>query len=168
MEVITRTALRLSVICKEPSSRIVVVVLSLGFILLAPLILPRWMPQMGRVSHEISALLLVAFLLVAAGALAIARYSETYTFDKGQRTFVVRQAGLRVQMRTVRLKDIRAVEQVSDDANDVIREYVVLILGPHAERLQLPVRLYSFSAKERERFAGMVGSFLGVPVRAPE
>lgn len=166
MEVASRTAVRLDVVWREPVSRLMTVPAALGFILLGPVILPEVMPRIAGVPGSVRMVLLIAFLVVIAGAAVLSTYAERYVVDKTLQTFTIEQTGfLGNAKRVIPLRQLRVVEQVGDDGADTLREHVVLVLSPANERLKLPVRLYSFSAKERDRFAGILGSFLGIPIR---
>ncbi len=166
MDVTCRTPVKLVVTHKEPTTRIVFVPLCLAFILLAPVILPVVMPQIEGFPGIINLVFISAFFMIITAAVYIARYHETYTFDKAKQVFIIeRISPFGSKKSSGHLRQIEDVYQESYDDNDAIKEYVLLVLAPSGQHLRLPVKLYTFSAEEREQFGKLLCSFLEMPVR---
>jgi hypothetical protein len=167
MKILYQTPSRLVVTHKEPTTRVVAILLCLAFMLLGPVILPVGIPQIeGRLPAGVNIALIITFLIIVVAALYILRYFETYTFDKVQQTFTIgRISLLGSKQQTVQLRQIQEVYQESHDNNDAIKEYVIIVLHPDAQRVRLPMKLSSFRAEEREQFGELLCSFLGMPAR---
>ena len=166
MDVICQTPVKLVIVHKEPTTRIVYVPLCLAFILLAPVILPMVIPQMGKLLGIINFALIITFFVVVTGAIYVARYHETYTFDKVKQVFTIKRTSpFGSKKQSGHLRQIEDVYQESYDDNDAVKEYVLLVLAPSGQHLRLPMKLYTFSAEERVRFGKLLCSFLQMPVR---
>ena len=166
MEVICHTPSKLAVTYREPTARVIITLICLALIVFGGIVASITTPPFLEFSGLVTAILVVTLLIIIAGAIYVTRCLEVYTFDKEQQSFILEHIGpLHRRSRSGHLLQIKQVYQQSDNDNDSIKEYVILVIAPRDERLRLPMRLYSFSASEREWFGGLLCSFLGMPVR---
>ena len=166
MEVICHTPSRLTVTHREPTARIVAVLTCLAFIVSGGIVASIKEPPAPELSGFVTGLLVVILSVLIAGAFYAARCSETYTFDKEKQSFSLAHASpLGRRRRSGHLQQIREVYQESYDDNDSIKEYLILVVAPRGDRVRLPLRLYTFSVEERERFGELLCSFLEMPIR---
>jgi len=70
--------------CSDPAGRVAGVAACLGFILLAPVVLPEVMPFLEGLPHTVRALLMAAGLLIAAGGLYVLPRSELGRSERGR------------------------------------------------------------------------------------
>ncbi len=166
MQIIKQTASELVVKHKETSAQILIMLACLGFILLAPVVLPGLFRQISDDLSTITKLVLVSlFLVVVAGAFYISQCFEVYSFNRSLQRFVIeRVTPFGTKQESGDLRRIKQINLESEESEYSLKEFVILILAPNDRRFRLPQRTFSFKPAQQKEFGVLLKTFLQIPL----